>query len=101
MRVKALKTFIFGRYEAAKGEVTDISEPIAKKLIKIGFVEAEDAADAEPKGERNQEPKPAEDSPAATEETNEGHENVADETLAADKNPAKTGKSGAKSTGKK
>lgn len=101
MKVKALKTFIFGRYEAAKGEVTDLSEPIAKKLIKIGFVEAEDAADAEPEGERDQEPKPDKDSPAATEEANEGPENVADETPAAGKNPAKTGKSGAKTTGKK
>lgn len=101
MKVKALKTFIFGRYEAAKGEVTDLSEPIAKKLIKIGFVEAEDAADAEPEGERDQEPKPDKDSPAATEEANEGSENVADKTPAADKKTTKTGKSGAKSPGKK
>lgn len=97
MKVKTLKTFIFGRYEEKKGEITDLPEPIAKKLIKVGFVEA---ADAEPEGERDQEPKPAEDSPAATEEANEGPENVA-ETPAAGKNPAKTGKSGAKTTGKK
>lgn len=98
MRVKALKTFVFGRYEAIKGEIINLPEPIAKKLIKIGFVEA---ADTEPEGERDQEPKPVEDSPAATEEDNKGTENVADETPAAGKNPAKTGKPGAKSTGKK
>lgn len=98
MRVKALKTFVFGRYEAIKGEIINLPEPIAKKLIKIGSVEA---ADTEPEGERDQEPKLVKDSHAATEEANERLENVADETPAAGKNPAKTGKPGAKSTGKK
>lgn len=98
MRVKALKTFVFGKYEAAKGEVTDFSEPIAKKLTKIGFVES---VDTKPEGEQDQEPKPTENSTADTEEADEGPENVADETPAADKKTAQTGKSGEKSTRKK
>lgn len=98
MRVKALKTFIFGKYEAAKGDVTDFPEPIARKLIRIGFV---GSVDTKPEGEQDQEPKPAEDNPADTEEANEGLENVADETPAADKKTAQTGKSKTKSTEKK
>ena len=38
MKVKALKTFLSGRYEVTKGETQNLPEEVAGYLEEIGFV---------------------------------------------------------------
>lgn len=40
MRIKALKTFVSGRYDASRGDVLDVPDKPGQKLVKIGFAEA-------------------------------------------------------------
>lgn len=40
MRIKALKTFVSGRYDASRGDVLDVPDKTGQKLVKIGFAEA-------------------------------------------------------------
>lgn len=40
MRIKALKTFVSGRYDASRGDVLEVPDKTGQKLVKIGFAEA-------------------------------------------------------------
>lgn len=40
MKIKALKTFVFGRFEANRGEALDVPDDAGKKLVEIGFAES-------------------------------------------------------------
>ena len=55
MKIKALKTFVFGRFDANRGEALDVPDDAGKKLVEIGFAESvEDTV--ENKEESNKEP---------------------------------------------
>lgn len=40
MRIKALKTFVSGRYDASRGDILEVPDKPGQKLVKIGFAEA-------------------------------------------------------------
>ena len=40
MKIKALKTFVFGRFDANRGEALDVTDDAGKKLVEIGFAES-------------------------------------------------------------
>lgn len=40
MKIKALKTFVFGRFDANRGEALDVPDDAGKKLVEIGFAES-------------------------------------------------------------
>ena len=55
MKIKALKTFVFGRFDANRGEALDVPDDAGKKLVEIGFAESvEDTG--ENREESNKEP---------------------------------------------
>lgn len=48
MKVKAIKTFVCGRYYVASGETADISEDSARKVLRLGLAETVDESGKEP-----------------------------------------------------
>ncbi len=60
MKVKALKTFISGRFSARVGEELEVDDlPRARTLIADGFAEAVDAADDKDSAPKAKAPKRA------------------------------------------
>ena len=76
MKIKALKTFVFGRFDANRGEALDVPDDAGKKLVEIGFAEVVKAS------EKTEAP-------------------AADKEPAAPKKKASAGKSGAKASASK
>ena len=57
MKVKALKTFLSGRYAGTKGETQDLPEEVAGYLAEIGFVAPVQPEEKEPEEPEKEAPK--------------------------------------------
>lgn len=45
MKIKALKTFVSGRFNAGRGEVLEVPDKTGQKLVSIGFAEVVKASE--------------------------------------------------------
>ena len=86
MKIKALKTFVFGRFDANRGEALDVPDDAGKKLVEIGFAESvEDTVENK------------EESTESVEDTVENKEESNKEPVA----PKKAGKAGTKTSARR
>ncbi len=90
MKIKALKTFVFGRFDANRGEALDVPDDAGKKLVEIGFAESvEDTVENKEK------------STESVEDTVENKEESTEESNKEPVVPKKAGKAGTKTSARR